>query len=122
VYAQIFFLLSLHFHGYLQEKPDVGYLDERTSRCSFVVPFPLSIVWLLIVRYLTAIKRMKEMGNVKSNAYFNPNEIKNPPPTNMIEQERDSDLEKYIRGTGIRYPQFRFLLTYARQVRVQEVP
>jgi len=41
---------------------------------------------------------MKEMGNVKSNAICNPNEIRNPPPTNMIEQERDSDLEKYIRG------------------------
>jgi len=38
------------------------------------------------------------MGNVKSNAIFNPDEIRNPPPTNMIEQERDSDLEKYIRG------------------------
>ena len=41
---------------------------------------------------------MGEMGNVKSNAIFNPDEIRNPPPTNMIEQERDSDLEKYIRG------------------------
>jgi len=41
---------------------------------------------------------MREMGNDKSNAIYNPNEIRNPPPTNMIEQERDSDLEKYIRG------------------------
>jgi len=41
---------------------------------------------------------MREMGNIKSNAIFNPDEIRNPPPTNMIEQERDSDLEKYIRG------------------------
>jgi len=41
---------------------------------------------------------MKEMGNVKSNAIYNPDEVRNPPPTNMIEQERDSDLEKYIRG------------------------
>jgi hypothetical protein len=38
------------------------------------------------------------MGNLKSNAIYNPDEIRNPPPTNMIEQERDSDLEKYIRG------------------------
>lgn len=38
------------------------------------------------------------MGNVKSNAIYNPDEVRNPPPTNMIEQERDSDLEKYIRG------------------------
>lgn len=41
---------------------------------------------------------MKEMGNIKSNAIYNPDEIRNPPPTNMVEQERDSDLEKYIRG------------------------
>ncbi|KAF9781327.1 ArfGap-domain-containing protein [Thelephora terrestris] len=41
---------------------------------------------------------MKEMGNIKSNAIYNPDEIRNPPPTNMIEQERDSDLEKYIRA------------------------
>ena len=41
---------------------------------------------------------MKEMGNLKSNAIYNPDEVRNPPPTNMVEQERDSDLEKYIRG------------------------
>ncbi|KAF9647093.1 ArfGap-domain-containing protein [Thelephora ganbajun] len=44
------------------------------------------------------VDTMKEMGNVKSNAIYNPDEIRNPPPTNMIEQERDSDLEKYIRA------------------------
>lgn len=38
------------------------------------------------------------MGNVKSNAHYNPNETRHPPPTNMIESERDSELEKYIRG------------------------
>lgn len=47
--------------------------------------------------YFTS-KRMKDMGNVKSNMHYNPDEIRNPLPTNMIEQERDSDLEKYIRG------------------------
>ncbi|OSD00650.1 hypothetical protein PYCCODRAFT_1479087 [Trametes coccinea BRFM310] len=41
---------------------------------------------------------MKSMGNLKSNAHYNPDEIKNPPPTNMIESERDSELEKYIRA------------------------
>ena len=46
---------------------------------------------------------MEEMGNVKSNAIYNPNETRNPPPTNMIEQERDSDLEKYIRGNNDPY-------------------
>ncbi|KAH9937845.1 uncharacterized protein BXZ73DRAFT_89261 [Epithele typhae] len=44
------------------------------------------------------VETMKENGNLKSNAYYNPDEIKNPPPTNMIDQERDSDLEKYIRS------------------------
>lgn len=40
---------------------------------------------------------MKSKGNVKSNAHYNPDEVKHPPPTNMIDSERDSDLEKYIR-------------------------
>ena len=40
---------------------------------------------------------MKSVGNTKSNAHFNPDETKFPPPTNMIDQERDSDLEKFIR-------------------------
>ncbi|KIM92379.1 hypothetical protein PILCRDRAFT_121323 [Piloderma croceum F 1598] len=41
---------------------------------------------------------MRQKGNLNSNAYYNPDEVRNPPPTNMIEQERDSELEKYIRG------------------------
>ncbi|KAI0330032.1 ArfGap-domain-containing protein [Cubamyces sp. BRFM 1775] len=44
------------------------------------------------------VEFMKSMGNIKSNAHYNPDEIRNPPPTNMIESERDSDLEKYIRS------------------------
>lgn len=40
---------------------------------------------------------MKEKGNVKSNALYNPNEARHPPPTNMIDLERDSELEKFIR-------------------------
>jgi len=44
------------------------------------------------------VEAMKQNGNLKSNAYYNPNEVRNPPPTNMIEQERDSELEKYIRS------------------------
>ncbi|PIL29316.1 hypothetical protein GSI_09367 [Ganoderma sinense ZZ0214-1] len=43
------------------------------------------------------VEVMKSTGNVKSNAHFNPDETKHPPPTNMIDQERDSDLEKFIR-------------------------
>ncbi|KAI8972423.1 hypothetical protein BD414DRAFT_517975 [Trametes punicea] len=44
------------------------------------------------------VEFMRSMGNVKSNAHYNPDEIRNPPPTNMIESERDSELEKYIRA------------------------
>lgn len=42
---------------------------------------------------------MRQQGNAKSNAYYNPNEVKHPPPANMIDSERDSELEVYIRGT-----------------------
>lgn len=43
------------------------------------------------------VDRMKEVGNVKSNKKYNPDEMRNRPPTNMEESERDSELEKYIR-------------------------
>lgn len=65
---------------------------------------------------------MKEMGNLKSNAIYNPNEMRNPPPTNMIEQERDSDLEKYIRGKDCkRLSIITLLTTLPSQIRVQKV-
>ena len=41
---------------------------------------------------------MRQMGNIKSNQMYNPDEVRNPPPTNMIDAERDSELEKFIRG------------------------
>ncbi|KAK7683738.1 hypothetical protein QCA50_013114 [Cerrena zonata] len=44
------------------------------------------------------VEQMKDMGNIKSNAIYNPNELRHPPPPNMIDSERDSDLEKYIRS------------------------
>ncbi len=44
---------------------------------------------------------MKNMGNVKSNAIFNPNEIRHPPPPSLMDAERDSDLEQYIRCTRV---------------------
>ncbi|SJX63269.1 related to AGE2-ADP-ribosylation factor and GTPase activating protein effector [Sporisorium reilianum f. sp. reilianum] len=43
------------------------------------------------------VDSMKQMGNVKSNRKYNPDEMRNRPPTNMEESERDSELEKYIR-------------------------
>lgn len=44
------------------------------------------------------VEFMKQNGNVKCNAYYNPNEARNPPPANMSEFERDSELEKFIRS------------------------
>ncbi|SRR6266404_4539148 len=41
---------------------------------------------------------MREVGNIRSNQLYNPDEVRNPPPTNMIDAERDSELEKFIRG------------------------
>ncbi|KAH9988112.1 putative GTPase activating protein for Arf-domain-containing protein [Russula compacta] len=43
------------------------------------------------------VEHMRRMGNIKSNEMYNPNEVRHPPPTNMIDVERDSDLEKFIR-------------------------
>ncbi|KAI0088309.1 hypothetical protein BDY19DRAFT_985604 [Irpex rosettiformis] len=43
------------------------------------------------------VENMRQNGNIKSNALYNPDEIRHPPPTNYIDSERDSELEKYIR-------------------------
>ncbi|KAJ8517140.1 hypothetical protein ONZ45_g5627 [Pleurotus djamor] len=44
------------------------------------------------------VEHMKQNGNVKSNAYYNPNEALHPPPTTMMDNERDSELEQHIRS------------------------
>ncbi|KAG1752082.1 hypothetical protein EDB19DRAFT_1628154 [Suillus lakei] len=44
------------------------------------------------------VEVMKQNGNIKSNALYNPDEARHPPPTNMMEAERDSDIEKFIRA------------------------
>lgn len=49
---------------------------------------------------------MKLIGNVKANEYWNPDERRNPVPTNLHEAERDSELEKFIRGTLAFCPTF----------------
>lgn len=43
------------------------------------------------------LNSVKEMGNIKSNAIYNPDESRHPPPTTISADERDSDLTKYIR-------------------------
>ena len=41
---------------------------------------------------------MQAIGNINSNRIYNPNEIRNPPPPNLEESERDSEIEQFIRG------------------------
>lgn len=43
------------------------------------------------------VENMRQVGNTNSNHTYNPDEVRNPPPTNMIDAERDSELEKFIR-------------------------
>ncbi|XP_006455198.1 hypothetical protein AGABI2DRAFT_121137 [Agaricus bisporus var. bisporus H97] len=52
------------------------------------------------------VDKMREIGNVKSNAIYNPNEVRNPPPTVLDDPTRDNDLEQYIRS---KYEYRRFL-------------
>ncbi|KAJ7594359.1 hypothetical protein C8J56DRAFT_926548 [Mycena floridula] len=51
-------------------------------------------------------EHMKKVGNRASNVFFNPNETRHPPPTNLMDAERDSELEQYIRA---KYEYKRFL-------------
>ncbi|KAF9260757.1 ArfGap-domain-containing protein [Marasmius fiardii PR-910] len=44
------------------------------------------------------VDRMTEMGNVKSNTLYCPNELRHPPPPLLMADERDSELEQYIRS------------------------
>ncbi|CUA68709.1 UBA domain-containing protein 3 [Schizosaccharomyces pombe 972h-] [Rhizoctonia solani] len=44
------------------------------------------------------VESVKNTGNLASNAKWNPNESRHPPPTNLEESERDSEMEKYIRA------------------------
>jgi len=65
---------------------------------------------------------MKQNGNIKSNAFYNPDDARHPPPTNMMEAERDSEIEKFIRGPQVFFNfVFVCLMSYYSQVRVQVV-
>ena len=44
---------------------------------------------------------MRVIGNIKANQYWNPDERKHPLPANFEETERDSELEKFIRGADL---------------------
>ena len=69
------------------------------------------------------VQNMRNMGNLKANALYNPDEVRHPPPTNMIDSERDSELEKFIRSMLAYHVDILSKLTSfpRRQIRVQEV-
>ncbi|KAK7042499.1 ARF GAP-like zinc finger-containing protein [Favolaschia claudopus] len=43
-------------------------------------------------------ENMKNNGNIKSNQFHNPNEARHPPPPNLMDGERDSEMEQFIRS------------------------
>ncbi|KAF8635760.1 hypothetical protein AX15_000368 [Amanita polypyramis BW_CC] len=44
------------------------------------------------------VESMKAMGNLKSNAVYNSNETRHPPPPALADPENDVELESYIRS------------------------
>nr|GAT50156.1 ARF GAP-like zinc finger-containing protein [Mycena chlorophos] len=44
------------------------------------------------------VDRMREMGNNNSNLIHNPNETRHPPPPNLLDGERDSEMEQFVRS------------------------
>ncbi|KAF9515958.1 hypothetical protein BS47DRAFT_732405 [Hydnum rufescens UP504] len=51
------------------------------------------------------VESMKTMGNLNANQIFNPNERRHPPPPDSDENDRGSDMEKFIRNK-YQYKQF----------------
>lgn len=47
---------------------------------------------------LVLSQHMRRVGNINSNEIYNPDEVRHPPPANMIDVARDSEIEKFIRG------------------------
>jgi len=43
------------------------------------------------------VEQMRQVGNIKSNEMYNPDEVRHPPPANTIDVARDSEIEKFIR-------------------------
>ncbi|KAJ6613634.1 hypothetical protein B0H10DRAFT_2165269 [Mycena sp. CBHHK59/15] len=43
-------------------------------------------------------ENMRQNGNIKSNQYYNPNESRHPPPPNLMDGERDSEMEQFVRS------------------------
>lgn len=73
-------------------------LDEWTKEQVEVGIFALQPTMVYVDVCFIHMKFMRQNGNIKSNALYNPNETRHPPPANMVDSERDSELEKFIRG------------------------
>ncbi|KAJ7084044.1 hypothetical protein B0H15DRAFT_923807 [Mycena belliarum] len=43
-------------------------------------------------------ENMRLNGNIKANHLYNPNEARHPPPPNLMDGERDSEMEQFIRS------------------------
>jgi len=85
-------------------------MDQGTSRsCS------LFLQWVDTLIDFCFLKVMKQNGNLKSNAYYNPNEVRNPPPTNFVSAEGDSEMERYIRGQELLHSHALIHVDFTRQ-------
>src|SRR5260370_36852059 len=54
-----------------------------------------------------SLQCMKNAGNLRANSTYNPDERRNPPPTNADESDRGSEMEKFIRD---KYQYKRFMV------------
>lgn len=63
-------------------------------------------VCLLLLRWsiVDLAQSIKNIGNVKSNQLYNPDERKHPPPSNFESSDRGSELEVYIRVCKLHRP------------------
>ncbi|TFY63338.1 hypothetical protein EVJ58_g3304 [Rhodofomes roseus] len=94
---------DLHLYELCEHTPQDGntYIEgvctspRDVVECALIVNFRKSLTMDTWTR--EQVEHMKNNGNVKSNAYYNPDEKRHPPPTNMIDSERDSDLENQVR-------------------------
>ena len=57
---------------------------------------------------------MRSMGNTKSNSIYNPNEMRHPPPPNIEDADRDSEIEQYIRCERLSINLFRIYLSLVK--------
>lgn len=59
----------------------------------------LEVMYVIVSEINTnrGLQFMRSMGNTKANTIYNPNELRHPPPPNLEDTDRDSEIEQYIR-------------------------